>query len=244
MNNINIGIFELDIQLQKLVKYGLDKILINNVSEYNIKIDLICDNNFMKMSDFDYLIMRISFEQYITYKKNINNLLSQYKGFKRFIFIVEHKKCIINNYDDINTIIYDTKLYDVNFCHIYIEKAIDYLSVIYDDIQNINQNIINNILKDELGKQKFKQLNDYEKKLVEIKNLSKNVKVVNEWIKMIGFDIFIDIIQTNFIVNYNKIIQSHCIESINKIELLIYNQDINFINDNNSELIIKQNIII
>ena len=48
-------------------------------------------------------------------------------------------------------------------------RIIEYLSVIQDDIENLDNSIISNILRDELGKQKYNQLNDLEKKVDEIK---------------------------------------------------------------------------
>lgn len=240
MDKIQLGIFNSNIQLQKLVKYGLDIIeSTSNSTQHNIEIKLLephitnkCDLAIINLLYKDIVLeTNITDDFYIMLEEN-------FKGFNNFIVIVVHDEYF--NIDEIEKI-FNSKFeniqtkYNIDITHIYLEKAVEYLSVIRDDIKSIDTNIIDIILKDELGKQKYRLLDSDEKKNKEIKNLIKNSNLVEEWMSSVGFDKLLDVFEKKIIIPYNNIIQKHCKTSIEEI--------INYISINNISITTQEQII-
>ena len=229
-----------DKELEKLLNYGLN--IITKKPNHNI----IIKNNDENVKYYDCLIFRIQYEKFIDTESLLNNLNDFIltntieNKFTKLLVIVEYNNENFISHDTthiniIKNLFFDIKDNDIDICYINVKKALNYLSVVRDDITIIDENIINEILQDELGKQKYKKLDSIEKKRNEITNLSKNEDIVNDWMKSFGFDEFINILEKNFVDFYDKYIQSHALQNINFI-----NNEIVLLKQNNNKISLGQ----
>ncbi len=217
MDIIKIGVKKTNTDLQKLVKYGLDIILSNN-NKCNISLFDIDDNN--NVTNCDWIAISVKYDNN---EQNLNlqidDCIGMFPGFSNFFVIVEHgeqfdgekldKEFEVNYKTDLNI--------NIKFINICLGRALEYLSVIRDDIATVEMKTIDKILLDELGKQKFKQLNSNEKKIKEIKNLVRDEKIVEEWIETFGFDKLLDLFEVNLIGLYEYTICKHCLMIVDYI---------------------------
>ena len=250
MNKLIIGVYEDDNETQKIIKYGLDVSLSNKKSEQsnktnqnnlpNIEIKSISNmynwnNNF---DAIDCIVIKISYDYYLNYLKNnsqdYNLFLSNYLNLSKFIIIVEHKDNIEDKILDdklFNDRLLESNNYNFIISHIVYSRVLEYLSLIRNGVESVEQEIIDNILREELGNQKYKKL-DSNGKMREITKLIKNEDIVNEWMEATGFDKLTDIIDENLIKEYNTIVCSHCMESkkniLNEINTLTLNNFTDF----------------
>lgn len=239
MNKLIVGIYEEDIHTQTLIKYGLD-ITLSNIKNINIETKIIYETyNFIEnISYIDWIMIKIPYSTYLYHLTNINeykSILGKFDNIHKFIFIIEHNDYVHNEiFDDKLLELNDVNEYEIKVVHIYYSKALEYLSLIRDDIENVNPQIIDNILKEELGNQKYKKLSPSDK-IHEITKLIKDESIVDEWMLKVGFDKFTDIIDEKLINGYNSIVCSHCIKLINEIQTNVstLNNSTNF--DNISE---------
>lgn len=245
MDKIQLRIFNSNIKLQKLVKYGLDIVkTTNNLTHnsthnsthhttHNIDITILEPNITNKC---DISIINLLYKDIINNPNILNDLNimleENFKEFNNFIVIVIH-----DDYFNINEIENIQTKHNIDVTHIYLEKAVEYLSVVRDDIKTVDTNIIDNILKDELGKQKYRLLDSNEKKIKQITNLIKNTDVVEEWMSSVGFDKLLDVFENKIIIPYNDIIQTHCKTSMDEII-----SKINYISSNNISITTQEQI--
>lgn len=228
MDRVKLGIFNSTPNLHKLVKYGLDVIESTSSYKRNIDIKLIdiyCNNN---VDNCDLIIVNICYKDMLTNTDIINNfndlIENNFNGFNNLIIIITHDKYIIKDefFSNFNSKIESIlSKYPILLTHVYLDKAIEYLSVIRDDLKSVDMNIIDNILKDELGKQKYKLLDNDEKKFKEINNLIKNENIVEEWMSSVWFNKLLDVFETKIIIPYNNIIHKHCKSSVDEINNVI-----------------------
>ena len=212
MDIIKIGIEETNSNICKVIKYVIDLILSYH-SKYKIEIIPI-QNDYNDIMNLDWIILGVKYDDNIqNFNLEISNNILRFSKFTNFIVVVEHNEKIANEkyyYE------YDTNQ-NILLAHINLSEMLEYLSVISDDILSVDIRIIDKILLDELGKQKYRGLNSYDKKIKEIKNLIKNEIIVSDWMETIGFDKLLDLLQQNLIEQYKNIIYNHCLITIGKI---------------------------
>lgn len=210
MDSINIGIFENQNKINKIIKYSFDILLSNIEKKYNIIIKPISQQDVIN-SVFDYLVVGIDYDDYLKFNCESNcelncefdKITNGFNKYKKLIIIVSNEEFqkennILNN--------------DVIFFVMNVNKAIEYLTMVREDIKEIKViEVIDKILRDELGKQKYKSLDTFEKKISSMKKLIKNKNIVDEWMENVGFNNLVHMVEKNIIDNYNNIIFNHCV---------------------------------
>lgn len=181
-------------------------------------------------------------------------IIKKMKKFTKYIILMDMEELNISL--DKNTDLDSLPIHSINhylsqifgtfeLCPINMTKAINYLSLIHNDITQIDLELINATLKEELGKQIFKKLDTVEKKYNQIKELVHKYDIINDWINQTGFNKLIDIIQININSQYQFIINSHAqLELINIVKRLELLQIDNIENNSNLSVENISNLII
>ena len=238
MDKINIHILQNqslnDISIEnikKIIQYAftiidnnLDSKYTNNYFNSNINIEPILYNDEYYLTNFDYkfndcLFWFVPYESLIKIYENKDNISKYYleleiikklPKFSKYILMIDNDNIEQNN-SDTSFISYLHNIFDnkLDLCYININKALDYLSLIYDDIEIISVDLLDTVLRDEFGKQIFKKLDCVEKKQKQILQLTQKHEIVNEWIISTGIEAFVDVLQLNIVDNYSQIIKTH-----------------------------------
>ncbi len=190
-------------QLKELINKYVDDFLIDKLHVYSIEIIVIviCDD-------------------YVNNNKIVNNFI-------KTLFSATQQY-----------ILYQNIQINVNFCKIYIDKINQYLYLLNNLTNNLTNNLINGlidinydiidiILIEELGKQKFKKICSNEKKIENILNIINDTNIINEWLDVTGLNNFINILKINVVEQKSKFIKNHVqielFNTINNIKLNIEN---------------------
>ena len=262
MDKINTWIFEKkDINnttsenIKKIIKYGFRIIDSNcnantNYFESNINLrvveytDTIATCPIDKFNDC--LVWYIHYNSLINFKKDSVSkyyqeleMIKTFPKFSKYILIIDCDNAEQNQLEpsvvsSLNEIFGD----ELNLCFVNVNKALNYLALMYDSIDNIQIELLDTVLRDEFGKQIFKKLDSLEKKQKQILQLIKKEEIINDWIGSTGVKIFVDVLQSNIINEYSKIIISH-----GELELKMVCDKIYSVNKDNLSIILTGDFI-
>lgn len=173
-------------------------------------------SNVKKTPRFELVIVIVELDDEFNIE-NLNYLQEFESKHLEHIDLIKHNlKTIANN---------------VILCPLYVSKAIEYTTIVFDDVCGLGENILDKILKDEYGKQGLKKFNTIEKKQHEVKQISERDNVADEWFRMVGINKLFNVVKLELIEKYDNIIFQHALIQLKKLH-----DDIFVNNDNDTSV--------